>query len=108
MTDDVMNMMPCPFCGSEDVRAMCGTVTDKAWVYCRACHATGPEVPTKTEADWAWGKDNKMHPAIPAAIRAWNNRQQNSAICQHSYAAFGDRMIRRCIKCDQKEPAQCQ
>jgi len=83
MTDDVMNMMPCPFCGSDDVHAMHGKESDIAWCYCRACKAGGPLLPTQTESDWALGEDNNMHPAIPAAIRAWNNRQQ-------------------------KEPAQCQ
>lgn len=106
MSNDLLKINPCPFCGSDDVRAMHGKQADMAWCYCLTCLASGPTVSTQTESDWAWGEDNNQHPAIPAAILAWNNRHQVSTDCQHNYAAFGERMIRRCIKCDQLEPEQ--
>lgn len=78
MADKSMTMQPCPFCGSKNVTAMSASPADLAWAYCRKCMANGPTCSTQTEADWAWGEDNSEHPAIPAAIRAWNERAQSN------------------------------
>lgn len=49
-------LKPCPFCGSEDLKAFI------PYVRCLACFATGPERLTQAEAIAAWNqRANEEH-----------------------------------------------
>lgn len=53
------DLQPCPFCGGTDLEDYGPDYPQAAWVTCRTCHATGPQVVSRAGAD-------------PRA--AWNNR----------------------------------
>lgn len=58
-----MNVLPCPFCASEDVVPTCGKTADRVPYYfmrCRSCIADGPAT---TDAH------------VSASITLWNTRR---------------------------------
>jgi len=71
-----VKMLPCPFCGSVDVKLYKSTycVTDKwaAWVECKACSSEGPEIAetyTATDDDEVRVIKARIQ---SAAVVAWN------------------------------------
>jgi Lar family restriction alleviation protein len=66
----VSELLPCPFCGSDDV-FMSQAVQGSCWVVCEAvsCGAIGPTKPTPTEAAAAWNRRTLIRTGEASVVR---------------------------------------
>lgn len=73
-------LLPCPFCGGEDIRISDKTTTinrvRKRHVacYCNACHCYGSRIIGKEESDYPY---KAIDGTREEAIKAWNTRVEN-------------------------------
>jgi Lar family restriction alleviation protein len=66
-----LEVKPCPFCGSEDVKAgrhKTGETDGRAWVECAGCEAI------ITEESYNIGYGDDLDGMLAEAVRKWNRR----------------------------------
>ena len=69
-----IEIKPCPFCGSEDIRMGGYSICADCYVECNNCSAT-----ISTSVDWEEGMTEREHDAAcaPVLAKLWNRRQGN-------------------------------
>ena len=60
-------IIPCPFCGSENVGFGVGNIAYWKWVHCAVCGAAGPDADNNVEAIAKW--NTRTAPVAPRETR---------------------------------------
>ncbi|WP_421591158.1 Lar family restriction alleviation protein [Shinella sp. M27] len=97
VTDEIVELKPCPFCGGEALQCGNNEHNPRHWIMCRDCHACpGGDVPDLCEAVSTWNSRSSAEEKVvegPIASFAWNEGVESAPYSTTVLATYFDMEI---------------